>query len=666
MPRFSFFAPLATFCLVLSTSIAIGQTEEPVWQADEIVDSGQIEITSSSGSGALHAPDWAPWASQDQWHVVYAKEGDIYHAVWTTSGWQSPERLTTDAALSKDPKLAFARDRLIVVWEDDRLGHPEIWSREWNGSAWGAEAGLAEDSVPSQAAVITGGGDKGYIAWQEGPDGQTQIVGRQYGSLGWGPLRILSETFTPAIEPSISFDEASDYIIVAWSSAAQGSYQIYTNGYAWGSWGGAESFTDLAGSCRRPSVSAVRCCGDVISPHSLIAFENDMSGVPEVWFGCIDGTWPQVIGRISADDGRASQSPQAHGYALLLMEFMGGMIPRHPVTWTEDAVPGARSHLLGLVPGWDQPLWVDTLSTSGLSASSVAAIEGNPMAELIATWLEEREGTTYLISRRASVLGCQGIEYDLPPSILLTPGGTVGNVLACSSLCADWGPIEGARMVLSFDSDLDSRLTWDAEQVHPQTPAETTDVNGEVDVRIRGGGCSATGTVRLRVNGGQVHYWTGAKSPDINGDCAVRQDDLAYVSSKLGTSDFCADLDGSGSVTDSDVDAVKAALGGLCSQLAGLDEPLDAARRLRIAPNPARGSVAIRIDATGLPGTRLEIFDAAGRLVRSYDMDANNQRMDVITWDGLGRDGRAVASGLYYVRSSHSGGKAARPIVIIR
>ncbi len=183
---------LVLLSLAVSASIATAQYVEPVWGPEEIVDTGSIDITSSTGSGILHTPDWAPWASLDEWHVVYAKAGDIYHAVRTSAGWQAPEQLTADAAISKDPKLAFIRNRLVVIWEDDRRGHPEIWSREWYAGAWGAEIGLADDAIPSRGAVVTGWESKGFAAWEEGEDGATHIAGRGYTATGWGAVEAVS------------------------------------------------------------------------------------------------------------------------------------------------------------------------------------------------------------------------------------------------------------------------------------------------------------------------------------------------------------------------------------------------------------------------------------------------------------------------------------------
>ncbi len=180
-------------------------------------------------------------------------------------------------------------------------------------------------------------------------------------------------------------------------------------------------------------MSAELCCGDVIGVQTLIAFENDATGVAEIWTAFTDSSTPWVFGMVSADDGRSSQRPQACSYSLNFTSGMGGTVPRYPVTWTEDGVPGARSHVLGMMAGFGGlPVWVDSLTTSGLGTSGVAVTRGWLMAKVATVWLEEREGQTTLIAKPGEVIACSGIRPVVPSSILLTPGGTFANTFGCS------------------------------------------------------------------------------------------------------------------------------------------------------------------------------------------------------------------------------------------
>jgi len=91
----------------------------------------------------------------------------------------------------------------------------------------------------------------------------------------------------------------------------------------------------------------------------------------------------------------------------------------------------------------------------------------------------------------------------------------------------------------------------------------------------------------------------------------------------------------------------------------------------RVAPNPSNGSVRFEISA-GLGGD-VEIFDAAGRLVRAMSSGVaggpgprlTSAGAGVVTWDGADRFGRRVPAGLYWARIRTAGGTTSRPVVIL-
>ncbi|MCA9727389.1 MAG: hypothetical protein KC729_06885, partial [Candidatus Eisenbacteria bacterium] len=71
---------------------------------------------------------------------------------------------------------------------------------------------------------------------------------------------------------------------------------------------------------------------------------------------------------------------------------------------------------------------------------------------------------------------------------------------------------------------------------------------------------------------------------------------------------------------------------------------------LTVSPNPAQGAVRIRYYTPRTPTSDLQIFDAAGRLVRSFPGARWTEGWQEIAWDGRDRDGDPVAAGVYWVR----------------
>jgi len=77
-------------------------------------------------------------------------------------------------------------------------------------------------------------------------------------------------------------------------------------------------------------------------------------------------------------------------------------------------------------------------------------------------------------------------------------------------------------------------------------------------------------------------------------------------------------------------------------------------------PNPSRGDVALAIE-TFEPGTvRLDIVDAAGRIVRHAELSSAGAGTLRWTWDGRDDQGHATPAGVYAVRATGPSGGMSR------
>ena len=70
---------------------------------------------------------------------------------------------------------------------------------------------------------------------------------------------------------------------------------------------------------------------------------------------------------------------------------------------------------------------------------------------------------------------------------------------------------------------------------------------------------------------------------------------------------------------------------------------------LTIHPNPFRDTVHLTL--RGEVGPRVEILDAAGRLVRGFSTAGHSAQEQRFVWDGRDDAGRLVAPGVYFVRT---------------
>ena len=88
--------------------------------------------------------------------------------------------------------------------------------------------------------------------------------------------------------------------------------------------------------------------------------------------------------------------------------------------------------------------------------------------------------------------------------------------------------------------------------------------------------------------------------------------------------------------------------------------PVTSAFTLSTTPNPAPGTV--RVDWAGAVGpVRFDVLDARGRRVAQGSGGAAGSW----TWSGTDRDGRAVASGVYFVRARDSAGQSSNQRVMV-
>ena len=88
------------------------------------------------------------------------------------------------------------------------------------------------------------------------------------------------------------------------------------------------------------------------------------------------------------------------------------------------------------------------------------------------------------------------------------------------------------------------------------------------------------------------------------------------------------------------------------------------ALRLEIpAPNPSRGEVRFGLALPADGEVRVEVFDVAGRLVRTLASGRWPAGTNAVTWDGRDAQGHPVSAGLYLVRAAGPGGEARRKVV---
>ena len=81
------------------------------------------------------------------------------------------------------------------------------------------------------------------------------------------------------------------------------------------------------------------------------------------------------------------------------------------------------------------------------------------------------------------------------------------------------------------------------------------------------------------------------------------------------------------------------------------------------APNPSRGSVTMALDVGSASRVSVEVYDAAGRRVRTLLAGAAGAPRVTLAWDGLDERGHRAGAGVYFVRAEAGGSSSIRRLV---
>lgn len=86
----------------------------------------------------------------------------------------------------------------------------------------------------------------------------------------------------------------------------------------------------------------------------------------------------------------------------------------------------------------------------------------------------------------------------------------------------------------------------------------------------------------------------------------------------------------------------------------------------RISPNPARGPLTIEFGNAVAQSVSLEIYDVAGRLVRSLHRSSLHAGVFRIPWDLRSNEDHPVGTGVYFVRLATRGFQETGRMVVVR
>lgn len=99
---------------------------------------------------------------------------------------------------------------------------------------------------------------------------------------------------------------------------------------------------------------------------------------------------------------------------------------------------------------------------------------------------------------------------------------------------------------------------------------------------------------------------------------------------------------------------------------AGADEGHTRTAFLGVSPNPVTGATRVRFSLATTQDVELTIFDVQGRRVSRLVSGRQAAGEHVVSWDGMGADGRPVASGIYLYSFRTAGAESRGRVMVVR
>ncbi len=511
-----------------------------------------------------------------------------------------------------------------MTWSDYRNGTTTDIYAQWVDAAgmpqWtpdGVALCLAA-SDQSEPRIVSDGAGGAIVMWLDYRNGSAVDVYAQRidasGAVQWTPDGVALCTAADDQVPSGLVEDGAGGAIVAWHDRRNGStYDIYAQRVdAAGSvqWGANGIAVCAAASNQTLPAAATDGAGGVIvtwqdtrggGNNDIYAQRMNPSGVPQ-WTP--DGV---LVCGLSA--GQIDPKIAADGF--------GGAV----VTWF-DGRSGARGVYVQRVSDLGVPQWTGdgvALKTASTNQATTPTIIADGSGGAIVTWMDNRSAVTGydIYVRRVSALGAAQ--------------WTANGVALCTAAGDQYFP------ALVADGAGGAIVTWSDYR-----NGTTLDVYAQ------------------RVDTSGVPQWTGdgvilstavsdKGSPTIASDGAAGAIVTWYDSRNGPTDIYAQHLNASGEIPTA------------VSGLARVPSLLVSG----VYPNPFSGTASLDIELATPSTVQLEVFDVAGRAVRTATLAdvAGSRRVE---FNGRDNAGRLLPSGVYFCRVSASGETITRKMVIAR
>jgi len=327
---------------------------------------------------------------------------DVYFRERIVGTWQPEVPLTKNAASSIHPAIGRFPGEVRVVFEDDRTGHPEIWMKRKVLGAWGPDSCLTCDAFESARPAIDPRGE--HLVWEETKDGNREIYYRERSAGGaWGAAMRISEDSGESSHPSVATQTGIDglasglpLVLIVWQDDRDGNLEIYSRHLDFSGWTPERRVTNDPGSSRFPSATAdYLTCSDVVASYHSVAWQDDRDGNDEIYLAeGGSGFWTSET-RLTTT-GTPSRHPAAFTSIRLGPGPFGGLIPcaSPAVAWEEGAATGSASSIRyrDLGPDGTDTTVSDLGAEAGSPSLGLEHSDADATRTIVVVWEDTRDG----------------------------------------------------------------------------------------------------------------------------------------------------------------------------------------------------------------------------------------------------------------------------------
>jgi hypothetical protein len=188
---------------------------------------------------------------------VFAGNSEIYYQVWDGKDWSLPVNVSHTRGVSTDPALALDADGVLhAAWSDTTSGYPVIYygRRVLGTTFW--SSGPIQGTRGGLPAIAAGRDGDVHVVWQDrqGDNGPWDIFASSRSNGAWGlPLNVSDSPLKHSIMPSLAAT-AIGTCHLAWQEEQEGVYGIAYSDLRPNGWSQPETISAAGQDCRAPAV----------------------------------------------------------------------------------------------------------------------------------------------------------------------------------------------------------------------------------------------------------------------------------------------------------------------------------------------------------------------------------------------------------------------------